>query len=65
MPLPSSFLGLGVTGWLQFGYRFLLGVGTGSLALRYASLHAPFVLHAVDNLFFCVESAFPEVFQRP
>jgi uncharacterized protein len=60
----NSF-GQGVTAWLQFGYRYLMGVGTGSLALRYASLRAPFVLHAVNNLFFCVESAFPEVFQRP
>jgi len=56
--------GIGVTGWLQFGYRFLMGVGTGLLALRYASLRAPFVLHAVNNLFFCAESVFPEVFQR-
>jgi membrane protease YdiL (CAAX protease family) len=59
----NSF-GIGVTGWLQFGYRFLMGVGTGALALRYTSLRAPFVLHAVNNLFFCAESVFPEVFQR-
>jgi hypothetical protein len=42
----------------------LMGVGTGLSALRYASLRAPFVLHAVNNLFLCAESVFPEVFQR-
>jgi len=46
----------GVSGWLQFGYRFLLGVATCILALRDKSLRSPFVLHAVNNVIACVAS---------
>jgi membrane protease YdiL (CAAX protease family) len=53
----------GVSGWLQFGYRFLMGVANGVLALRYHSLRVPFVLHAVNNVIVCVASVFPDVFQ--
>jgi membrane protease YdiL (CAAX protease family) len=53
----------GVAGWLQFGYRFLMGVANGVLASRYHSLRVPFVLHAVNNIIVCVASVFPDVFQ--
>jgi membrane protease YdiL (CAAX protease family) len=39
----------GVTGWLELGDRFLIGVAASFLALRYKSLRPPFVLHATNN----------------
>jgi membrane protease YdiL (CAAX protease family) len=52
----------GASGWLQFGYRFFMGVANGVLALRYHSLRVPFVLHAANNVIACAASVFPEVF---
>jgi membrane protease YdiL (CAAX protease family) len=60
--LHNNSLSSGIGGWLIFGYRFLLGVGTSFLALRYKSLRAPFVLHATNNGIACIVSAlFPFV----
>jgi membrane protease YdiL (CAAX protease family) len=39
----------GTIGWLQFGYRVILGVASGVFAVRYRSLRPSFVLHAVNN----------------
>jgi membrane protease YdiL (CAAX protease family) len=39
----------GTIGWLQFGYRVVLGLVSGVFAVRYRSLLPSFVLHAVNN----------------
>jgi membrane protease YdiL (CAAX protease family) len=39
----------GTSGWLQFGYRVVLGAAAGLLAVRYRSLLPSFVMHAVNN----------------
>jgi membrane protease YdiL (CAAX protease family) len=47
--LHSHSFGNGVAGWLALTDRFLLGVATSFLALRYRSLRPAFILHAVNN----------------
>jgi membrane protease YdiL (CAAX protease family) len=47
--LHNHSFGNGVAGWLALGDRFLLGMATSFLALRYKSLRPSFVLHAVNN----------------
>lgn len=47
--LHSHSFGNGVAGWLALLDRFLLGMATSFLALRYKSLRPSFVLHAVNN----------------
>jgi membrane protease YdiL (CAAX protease family) len=60
--LHNNSLSSGLAGWLIFGHRFLLGVGTSFLAVQYKSLRAPFILHATNNGIACVVSAlFPFV----
>jgi membrane protease YdiL (CAAX protease family) len=60
--LHNNNLSSGISGWLIFAHRFLLGVGTSFLALQYNSLRASFVLHATNNGIACVVSAlFPFV----
>jgi hypothetical protein len=44
-------LNSGPSGWLQFGYRVLLGILAAYLAVRYRSLRPSFVLHATNNCF--------------
>lgn len=48
---------LGLIGWLEFGNRFLLGIITSILALRYHSLRPSFVFHGSLNGFLCIASA--------
>jgi membrane protease YdiL (CAAX protease family) len=47
--LHSHSFGNGVAGWLALLDRFLLGMATSFLALRYNSLRPAVVLHAVNN----------------
>lgn len=47
--LHSHSFGNGVAGWLALADRFLLGIATSFLALRYKSLRPSFALHAVNN----------------
>ena len=47
--LHSHSFGNGVAGWLALADRFLLGIATSFLALRYKSLRPSFILHAVNN----------------
>jgi membrane protease YdiL (CAAX protease family) len=46
----------GATGWLQFGFRIVLGISCAYLAARYRSLRPSFVLHAVNNCFVVLAS---------
>lgn len=47
--LHSHSFGNGLAGWLALFDRFLLGMATSFLALRYKSLRPSFILHAVNN----------------
>jgi membrane protease YdiL (CAAX protease family) len=47
--LHKHSFGNGVAGWLALLDRFLLGMATSLLALRYKSLRPSFILHAVNN----------------
>lgn len=47
--LHSHSFSNGVAGWLALADRFLLGIATSFLALRYKSLRPSFILHAVNN----------------
>lgn len=47
--LHSHSFGNGVAGWLALLDRFLLGMATSFLALRYNSLRPSVILHAVNN----------------
>jgi uncharacterized protein len=55
--LHNNHLMSGVVGGIEFGDRFLMGVGTSVLALRGRSLRGPFVMHAVNNMIACIASA--------
>jgi membrane protease YdiL (CAAX protease family) len=44
----------GIFGWVAFGDRFLLGVGTSLFAIRYRSLRASFLMHATLNGCACI-----------
>jgi len=46
----------GIFGWIEFGVRFLLGVGTSFFAIRFRSLRASFVMHATLNGCACIAS---------
>jgi membrane protease YdiL (CAAX protease family) len=46
----------GIFGWIAFGDRFLLGVGTSFFAIRYRSLRASFAMHATLNGCACIAS---------
>ena len=48
----------GPSGWLQFGYRILLGILTAYLTARYQSLRPSFVFHATNNCFVVIASGF-------
>ncbi len=47
--LHNNGLRSGATGWLVFGDRFLLGMATSFLALRYKTLRPGFVMHSSNN----------------
>jgi membrane protease YdiL (CAAX protease family) len=55
--LHGNHFELGLIGWLQFANRFLLGIVTSILALRYHSLRPAFVFHGSCNAVVCVVSA--------
>jgi membrane protease YdiL (CAAX protease family) len=48
----------GVSGWLQFGYRIVVGIVTACLAVRFQSLRPAFVFHATHNGFLVIASVF-------
>jgi uncharacterized protein len=47
--LHNNGLRSGATGWLVLGDRFLLGMATSFLALRYKTLRPGFVMHSSNN----------------
>lgn len=46
-----------VVGWLAFSIRFLVGIATSILAIRYRSLRPSVVFHGSFNGFICVANA--------
>ena len=48
----------GVSGWLQFGYKTMLGIVMACMTVRYRSLLPSFVFHATHNAFLVIASLF-------
>jgi membrane protease YdiL (CAAX protease family) len=46
----------GIIFWIAFAVRFLLGMGASYFVIRYRSLRAPFVMHAMLNACACLAS---------
>jgi membrane protease YdiL (CAAX protease family) len=49
----------GIFGWIEFGVRFLLGMGASFFVIRCRSLRASFVMHATVNGCACIGSILP------